>query len=66
MLAYAAEDPFVSRAVNALRTFQDALGFIGAETVGMVYGSAWKVGEVRKNKALMEEAYGLGKKLASA
>jgi multimeric flavodoxin WrbA len=66
VLAYAAEDPFVSGAVNALRTFQDALSFIGAEIVGMVYGSAWKAGEVRKNKALMEEAYGLGKKLASA
>ena len=64
VLAYAGEDPFVSGAVNALRTFQDAMGFIGAEIVGMVYGSAWKAGEVRKNKALMEEAYGLGKKLA--
>jgi hypothetical protein len=65
-LVYAAEDPFSSGAVNALRTFQDALSFIGAEIAGMVYGSAWKAGEVRKNRALMEEAYGLGKKLASA
>jgi hypothetical protein len=45
--------------------FQDALRFIEAEIVGMVYGSAWKAGEVRKNKALMEEAYELGKKIAS-
>jgi multimeric flavodoxin WrbA len=66
VLVYAADDPFSSGAVNALRTFQDALGFIGAEIAGMVYGSAWKAGEVRKNKGLMEEAYGLGKKLASA
>ena len=64
VLAYAGEDPFVSGAVNALRMFQDALRFIDAEIVGMVYGSAWKAGEVRKNKALMEEAYELGKKIA--
>ena len=65
VLAYAGEDPFVSGAVNALRMFQDALNFIGAEIVGMVYGSAWKPGEIRKNKALMAEAYELGKKIAS-
>jgi multimeric flavodoxin WrbA len=64
VLAYAGEDPFVSGAVNALRMFQDALRFIDAKIVGMVYGSAWKAGEVRKNKALMAEAYELGKKIA--
>jgi multimeric flavodoxin WrbA len=65
VLAYAGEDPFVSGAVNALRMFQDAIRFIEAEIVGMVYGSAWKAGEVRTNKALMDEAYELGKKIAS-
>jgi len=48
-----------------LRTFQDAFNFIGAKIVGMVYGSAWKAGEIRRNEALMAEAYELGKKLAS-
>jgi multimeric flavodoxin WrbA len=65
VLTYADADPFVSGAVNALRTFQDACHFIGAEIVGMVYGSAWKAGEIRRNKGLMKEAYGLGKKLAA-
>jgi len=65
VLAYAGEDPFVSGAVNALRMFQDAFRFVEAEIVGMVYGSAWKAGEIRKNEALMEEAYALGKKIAS-
>jgi hypothetical protein len=65
VLVYAAEDPFVSGAVNALRMFQDSLRFMKAEIVGMVYGSAWKAGEIRKNKALMEEAYELGKTIAS-
>jgi hypothetical protein len=30
----------------------------------MVYGSAWKAGEIRRNKGVMKEAYELGKKLA--
>ena len=66
VLTYADADPFVSGAVNALRTFQDALRFIGAEIVGMVYGSAWKAGEIIRNKSVMKEAYALGKKLAAA
>jgi multimeric flavodoxin WrbA len=65
VLAYADVDPFFSGAVNALRTFQDALRFIEAEIVGMVYGSASKAGEIRNNKALMDEAYDLGKRIAS-
>ncbi len=65
VLTYADADPFSSGAVNALRTFQDGLNFIGAEIVGMVYGSAWKAGEIRKNRKVMKEAYDLGKKLAS-
>ncbi len=64
VLTYADADPFSSGAVNALRTFQDALNFIGAKIVGMVYGSAWKAGEIRKNRKVMKEAYDLGKKLA--
>lgn len=66
VLAYADADPFTSGAVNALRTFQDAFNFIGAELVGTVYGSAWKAGEIKKNKALMDSAYELGRKLTSA
>jgi multimeric flavodoxin WrbA len=66
VLAYADADPFTSGAVNALRTFQDAFNYIGAEVVGTVYGSAWKAGEIKKNKALMDSAYELGRKLASA
>src|SRR4030042_2980806 len=65
VLTYADADPFISGAVNALRTFQDAFRFIGAKMVGMVYGSAWKAGEIRRNEALMAEAYELGKKLAA-
>jgi multimeric flavodoxin WrbA len=66
LLAYADADPFTSGAVNALRTFQDAFNFIGAELVGTVYGSAWKAGEIKRNKPLMEAAHALGKKMAGA
>jgi multimeric flavodoxin WrbA len=66
VLAYADADPFTSGAVNALRTFQDAFGYIGAELVGTVYGSAAAAGEIRKNQAVMDAAYELGKKIAGA
>lgn len=66
VLAYADADPFSSGAVNALRMFQDAFNYLGAEVVGTVYGSAWKAGEIRKNKALMDAARALGKKIAGA
>jgi multimeric flavodoxin WrbA len=65
VLAYGDSDPFNSGAVNALRTFQDGLGYIGAEIVGTVYGSASKPGEIAHNEALMEKAYQLGQRLAS-
>lgn len=66
VLTYADADPFSSGAVNALRTFQDAVRFVGADMVGMVYGSAWKAGEIKKNKDLFKKAHQLGKDLAAA
>jgi hypothetical protein len=51
--------------VNALRTFQDAFRYVGAKIIGMVYGSAEKPGEIKLNKALMQQAELLGKTLAN-
>ena len=65
LLTYADVDPFTSGAVNALRTFQDAFNYVGAEIVGMVYGSASEAGEIARNRDLMGEAYELGKKLGA-
>ena len=65
VLSYADPDPFISGAVNALRTFQDSYRYIGAEIVGMVYGSAGDPGEIAQNQEVMEQAYGLGEKLAA-
>ena len=44
VLTYADPDPFISGAVNALRTFQDAFRHVGAPIVGMVYGRAHGAG----------------------
>jgi len=62
--SYGGDDPFDSGCVNAIRTFQDAFGFIGAEIVGMVYGSAAAAGDIRSNAKVMGEAAELGRKLA--
>jgi multimeric flavodoxin WrbA len=64
--SYGGEDPFDSGCTNAIRTFQDAFRFIGAEIVGMVYGSAGAAGELRSNSKVMKEAQDLGRKLAGA
>lgn len=64
-MSYGGEDPFDSGCVNALRTFQDSFGFVGASIVGMVYGSAMGAGEIEANKALMIKAEELGQKLVS-
>ncbi len=65
-LAYGGEDPFDSGCVNALRTFQDAYRYAGAEIAGMVYGSAMEAGDIKANRALMKEAKELGRKLAGS
>jgi multimeric flavodoxin WrbA len=62
-MSYGDEDAFNSGCVNALRTFQDSARYVGANLVGMVYGSAEKPGEIKANDALMRQAVALGKKL---
>jgi len=62
-MSYADADPFMSGCVNALRTFQDAFAYVGANIVGMVYGSADKPGDIKSNQALMAEAEALGRRL---
>lgn len=65
-LAYGGEDPFDSGCVNALRTFQDAYRYAGAEIAGMVYGSAMGAGDIKADRALMKEARELGRTLAGS
>jgi multimeric flavodoxin WrbA len=58
-------DPRTSGAVNAMRAFQDAFAYLGAPLAGMVHTGGGRAGAVRKNEALMREAYDLGRALAS-
>jgi multimeric flavodoxin WrbA len=64
-MSYGGDDPFDSGCVNALRTFQDAFGYIEARLVGMVYGSAMDAGQIKSNEKVMKEAFDLGKRLVS-
>jgi multimeric flavodoxin WrbA len=64
--SFGGEDPFDSGCTNAIRTFQDAFGFIGAEIVGMVYGSAGAAGDIKSNSKVMKEAEELGRKLVGS
>jgi multimeric flavodoxin WrbA len=66
LLTYGDSDPYSSGAINAIRTFQDMLRYIGGNLTGIVYGTAMDVGDVQKQPALMERAFKLGEKLASA
>ena len=65
VLTFADPDPFVSGAVNALRSFQDICRYLGANIEGMVYGSAGDAGEIKQKIDVMEKAVLLGKHLAS-
>ena len=64
-MSYGDSDPFNSGCVNALRSFQDAYRYAGAEIVGMVYGSADEPGEIASNVELMTQAEKIGQKLAT-
>ena len=39
--------------------------YVGAEIVGMVYGTALGPGEIASNTSLLKEAYDLGKQLGT-
>jgi hypothetical protein len=64
-MTYGDKDAFSSGCINALRTFQDAYNFVGADIAGMVYGSAEEPGEIATNAGLMQDAETLGKKPVS-
>jgi len=65
LLTYGDSDLYTSGGINAIHTFESMFRYIGAEIAGMVYGTADELGDVEKQPALMENAYNLGKKLAS-
>ncbi len=65
VLAYGDTDPYTSGGINAIRTFQDMCRYLRADLVGVVYGSALKLGDVRQQPELLERAYALGQTLGT-
>lgn len=65
VLAYGDADPFVSGAVNALRSFQDTCNFTGATWGGCLYGSATDRDTLTKDTELLAEARELGRRLVT-
>lgn len=65
ILTYADPDPYLSGAVNALRSFQDMCGYFNADIGGIIYGQAGGKGEIAGNKALLEKAFSVGKQLVA-
>ena len=65
VLTYGDVDPFRSGAVNAMRTFYDAFAYVESDIADFVYGTGDKPGEIAGNKAVIKEAFELGKILVS-
>lgn len=65
LLTYGDSDPYSSGAINAIRTFQDMMRYLGGNIAGIVYGSATDPGEAARQSELMEHAYELGQKLGA-
>ena len=63
VLTYGDTDPYSSGAINAIRTFQDMMRYLGANIVGIVYGTASNEGDVLSQPKLIERAYKLGQQL---
>ena len=63
VLTYGDDDLYTSGGINAIHTYESMFRYIGAEIVGMVYGTANDIGDVEKQPELMTRAYKLGKTL---
>lgn len=64
-MSYQGSDPYTSGCINAIRTFQDIFNYVGADLVGMVYGTGDKPGEIEANPGLLESAEKLGRTLVA-
>lgn len=60
-MAYGDADPYISGAVNAIRTFQDICAYTGAAWGGCIYGSAMERDILSKDDVLLEKARELGR-----
>lgn len=63
VLTYGDIDPYISGAVNAIRTFEDMCRYTGSPVAGILYGSASEPGEMDSRTELLAQARALGAKL---
>jgi multimeric flavodoxin WrbA len=63
ILTYGDIDPYISGAVNAIRTFEDMCRYTGSPVAGILYGSASEPGEMNSRTELLAQARALGAKL---
>jgi multimeric flavodoxin WrbA len=63
VLTYGDIDPYISGAVNAIRTFEDMCRYTGSPVAGILYGSASEPGEMNSRTELLAQARALGAKL---
>jgi len=66
VLAFGDTDLYTSGGINAIHTLETMFNYIQADVAGWVYGSLSNEGDAQKHPELMEKAYRLGRKLASA
>jgi multimeric flavodoxin WrbA len=65
ILTYGDTDLYTSGAINAIHTYETMCRFLESKIVGIVHGSLDKVGDAEKHPELLQQAYNLGKLLAS-
>lgn len=65
ILTYGDTDLYTSGAINAIHTYETMCRFLKSEFVGIVHGSLNDVGDAEKHPELLQQAFDLGKLLAS-
>jgi multimeric flavodoxin WrbA len=63
IMVYGDADPYISGAINAIRTIEDICKYCGANLAGIVYGTANGIGDAEKNAELTQKARMLGRGL---
>ncbi|MHA1584039.1 MAG: flavodoxin family protein [Promethearchaeota archaeon] len=66
ILTYGDNDLHTSGGINAIRSFEDAFRFVHSQIIGIVHGSAYKIGDAQKNTNLVKQASDLGNKICKS
>lgn len=63
ILVYADDNVETSGVKNAISTLHDIFTYMKSDIIGIVHGTAAKIGDAEKNKQLMSQVYDLGLKI---